>query len=107
MVGVGMSFSEQRHELARLLLQATKGKMTRVKILQALQDGSKNCNQLSQYLKLNWKSIRYHLKILGEADLIDVTRLFQRTAFYRLTEFGETVLGEVNLLSIKEDTEKL
>ena len=52
------------------LLAGTRGGINRVRIIKALQDKPRNANQLSEFLKMDYKTIRHHLHILLKNRLI-------------------------------------
>jgi len=64
------------HGVKRLLwwlLSGTVGGPNRGRILQALCDQPRNANELASFLKLDYKTIRHHLKILKKNNLITTT----------------------------------
>jgi len=52
------------------VLAGTRGGPTRISILKLLKDRPYNSNQLSTTLKLDYKTIQHHLKVLEENRLI-------------------------------------
>jgi DNA-binding transcriptional ArsR family regulator len=52
------------------LIAGTKGGVNRARIIQKLHERPYNANQLSEELKLDYKTIRHHLKILNENQII-------------------------------------
>lgn len=48
------------------ILAGTKGGRTRAKIIIALKERPMNANQLADLMKLDYKTIRYHLNLLLE-----------------------------------------
>jgi len=52
------------------LIGSTKGGANRAKILKALSERPANPNQLSTVLKLDYKTVLHHLKVLSENGLV-------------------------------------
>ncbi len=52
------------------LFAGTRGGPSRAEIIKALQDRPCNANQLAQVLKVDYKTIQHHVKILQENGLI-------------------------------------
>ena len=52
------------------LIAGSKGGVTRAKIIESLQENSQNANQLANSLKMDYRTIRHHLKILQKNRLI-------------------------------------
>lgn len=52
------------------ILAGTKGGRTRARIIIALKERPMNANQLADLMKLDYKTIRYHLNLLLENDLL-------------------------------------
>ncbi|MBU3902068.1 MAG: winged helix-turn-helix domain-containing protein [Candidatus Thermoplasmatota archaeon] len=52
------------------LIAGTKGGINRAYILRALKDRPYNANQLSELLKLDYKTVRHHLKVLLDNNII-------------------------------------
>ena len=52
------------------LLAGTRGGLTRVKIIMALKEAPQNANQLATSLKLDYRTIRHHLKVLEKNKLV-------------------------------------
>ena len=52
------------------LIGSTKGGANRAKILKALNERPANPNQLSTVLKLDYKTVLHHLKVLSENGLV-------------------------------------
>jgi DNA-binding transcriptional ArsR family regulator len=52
------------------LIAGSTGGPNRAKIIMALHKKPANAHQLSNKLELNYKTVRHHLKILGENDII-------------------------------------
>ena len=55
------------------LIAGTKGGVNRARIINALNDRPYNANQLSTVLELDYKTIRHHLKVLSENNVVTST----------------------------------
>jgi len=55
------------------VLAESKGGQNRVRILQALRDRPRNANQLAEELRLDYKTVRYHLGVLQNEHLVTDT----------------------------------
>lgn len=84
------------------LIGSTKGGANRAKILKLLNERPANPNQLSTGLKLDYKTILHHLKVLSENGLVitDVKDRYGATYFL-------TPLMEKNFGSFREILEKI
>ena len=71
-----------------MMLYSSKGATSRNRILTSLQSGSKSCNLLATELRLNWRTIYRHLKILEKWSLVKSFDFGERK-FYKLTMKGE------------------
>ena len=52
------------------VLTGTRGGKNRVRILQAVDEKPRNANQLAEDLGLNYKTVRHHLDVLREKNLV-------------------------------------
>jgi len=52
------------------LIAGTRGGPTRAKIIKALNEAPQNANQLANLLKMDYRTIRYHLKVLQKNRII-------------------------------------
>lgn len=52
------------------VLTGTRGGENRVRILNALDEQPRNANQLAEELDLDYKTVRHHLDVLMENDII-------------------------------------
>ena len=52
------------------VLTGTRGGVTRIRILNTLRERPCNINQLSERLKMDYKTIQHHIKILEDNKLI-------------------------------------
>jgi len=55
------------------LIAGTKGGVNRARMIKALNDRPYNANQLSEVLGLDYKTIRHHLKVLSENNVVTST----------------------------------
>ncbi|MXR50225.1 helix-turn-helix domain-containing protein [Halovenus sp. WSH3] len=55
------------------VLAGTRGGPNRARILRALDDRPRNANQLAEDLDLAYKTVRHHLDVLEENDVIEST----------------------------------
>ncbi len=55
------------------LIAGTKGGVNRARMINALNDRPYNANQLSTVLELDYKTIRHHLKVLSENNVVTST----------------------------------
>ena len=66
----------QSHAMKRVLwwlIAGTKGGVNRARMINALKDRPYNANQLSTVLELDYKTIRHHLKVLSENNVVTST----------------------------------
>jgi len=52
------------------VLAGTRGGPNRIRILRALDDRPRNANQLAEDLDLNYDTIRHHLDVLDDNDVV-------------------------------------
>jgi DNA-binding transcriptional ArsR family regulator len=52
------------------LIAGTKGGINRAKIIKLIYDRPYNANQLTEKLGLDYKTVRYHLRVLEKNDVI-------------------------------------
>jgi DNA-binding transcriptional ArsR family regulator len=52
------------------VLAGTRGGPNRVRILRALDDRPRNANQLAEDLELNYDTVRHHLDVLVDNDVV-------------------------------------
>jgi DNA-binding transcriptional ArsR family regulator len=71
------------------LIGSTKGGANRAKILKLLNERPANSNQLSIVLKLDYKTVLHHLKILSENGLVITDNKDKYGATYFLTPLME------------------
>jgi DNA-binding transcriptional ArsR family regulator len=53
------------------LLASSRGGPTRVRILRAIEDRPRNANQLAEVLDLDYTTVRHHLDVLMENNVLD------------------------------------
>jgi hypothetical protein len=69
LIGCDIKHACQLHAMERVLwwlIAGTKGGVNRARMINALRDRPYNANQLSEVLALDYKTIRYHLKVLSD-----------------------------------------
>ncbi len=52
------------------LIAGTRGGVTRAQIIKALKETPQNANQLANLLKMDYRTIRHHLKVLQKNRII-------------------------------------
>jgi DNA-binding transcriptional ArsR family regulator len=52
------------------LIAGTRGGATRAKIIETLKENPQNANQLANQLKMDYRTIRHHLKVLEKNKII-------------------------------------
>lgn len=52
------------------VLTGTRGGKNRVRILRAVNERPRNANQLAEELELDYKTVRHHLDVLVENDVL-------------------------------------
>jgi DNA-binding transcriptional ArsR family regulator len=52
------------------LIAGSRGGVTRAQIIQALKETPQNANQLANWLKMDYRTIRHHLKVLEKNRII-------------------------------------
>jgi DNA-binding transcriptional ArsR family regulator len=52
------------------LIAGTRGGVTRAKIIQTLKENPQNANQLANFLGMDYRTIRHHLRILQKNRII-------------------------------------
>lgn len=55
------------------VLTGTRGGTNRARILRALQERPRNANQLADELNLDYKTVRHHLDVLVENDIVEAS----------------------------------
>jgi DNA-binding transcriptional ArsR family regulator len=70
------------------VLTGTRGGPNRVRILRAVDDRPRNANQLADHLGLDYTTVRHHLDVLREHDIVGRTGDDYGTVYYP-TEYTE------------------
>lgn len=71
------------------LLVGTKGGPNRLQIINLIKDEPMNANKMGERLKLDYKTIQHHLKILQENNVVVTSGSGSYGAMYFLTPFME------------------
>lgn len=84
------------------LIASTKGGVNRARVLELLDSHPANANQIASELKLDYKTVLHHLRVLSENGLIitDAKEMYGATYFL-------TPLMEKNLQSFREILAKI
>jgi len=53
------------------VLTGTRGGANRVRLLRAIDDRPRNANQLAEDLDLDYKTVRHHLDVLMDNDVVE------------------------------------
>lgn len=65
-----MFFRDIMRKLLWYLIAGTKGGFNRARIIKYLHERPYNANQLSEKLNLDYKTIRHHIKVLEDNNII-------------------------------------
>ena len=90
------------------LFASTRGAVTRIRIVNLLQNHPYNTNQISKELSMDYKAITHHLKILEKNNLLGKFEANYGAAYYLSTLFEENqeIFNEiVEKLQIKNQKE--
>ena len=79
----------------------SRGGFNRLRLVQTIKEKPLNANQLAKELKLDYKAIQHHVKVLEKNNII--TKVGEK---YNVTYFISTFL-EVNMDTFNEIAEKL
>lgn len=71
------------------LIAGSRGGANRVGIIRALKERPFNANQLAETLHLDYKTVRHHLKVLAENNVIVASGKDQYGAMYFLSPMME------------------
>lgn len=91
--------------LITYLIAGTRGGETRAKIIQTLKKTPMNMNKLANHLKMDYKTIQYHLRVLEENNIIRIIKKGKYGALYYLSpemEENYHLLGEIWVKSGKK-----
>ncbi len=64
------------------VLTGTRGGPNRVRILRAIDDRPRNANQLAEHLDLDYTTVRHHLDVLREHEVVARTGDGYGTVYY-------------------------
>lgn len=73
-------------QLLWYLIAGTRGGETRARLLWSIKNKPANANQLSLSLKLDYKTVQHHLKILVENNMLSALNKGNYGAVYFLSE---------------------
>jgi DNA-binding transcriptional ArsR family regulator len=111
-MGIFALSSEKDPEYRRLvyfLLAATRGGMNRIQILKHLRDEPANANRLATDLKLDYKTVVHHIKVLEQHGLIVSSNKGEYGNVYFLSPYFESrysILEEIWAKVDKAKTQK-
>jgi DNA-binding transcriptional ArsR family regulator len=71
------------------LIAGTRGGVTRAKIIKALREKPQNANQLATLLKMDYRTIRHHLKVLQKNRIITSAGEGYGTTYFLSVEMEE------------------
>ncbi len=71
------------------LIAGTRGGVTRSKIIETLRENPQNANQLANTLKMDYRTIRHHLKILKKNRIITSAGNGYGTTYFLSPEMEE------------------
>lgn len=71
------------------LIAGTRGGVTRAKIIKALEETPQNANQLANLLKMDYRTIRHHLKVLEKNRIITSAGDTYGTTYFLSPEMEE------------------
>lgn len=69
------------------LIAGTKGGETRGRIIELLKNNPSNANKIAESLKLDYKTIRHHLRVLEKNNIITAENKGGYGSVYFLSEF--------------------
>ena len=91
------------------LIAGTRGGVTRAKIIETLRENPQNANQLANMLKMDYRTIRHHLKVLKKNRIITSAGNGYGTTYFLSPEMEENygIFEEIlNKLWKKQKREK-
>lgn len=71
------------------LIAGTRGGVTRARIIKALKEKPQNANQLATLLKMDYRTIRHHLKVLQKNRIITSAGEGYGTTYFLSVEMEE------------------
>jgi len=75
------------------LVARMRGSPTRIRLLNAINNSSKNKLQLAKELKVDWKTIDNHIAMLLQSRLVEEKTVVGTSKYYAITRNGEKVLS--------------
>ncbi|ELZ98998.1 putative transcriptional regulator [Haloferax mucosum ATCC BAA-1512] len=83
------------------LFAGSRGGTTRAKLIRALSERPRNANQLSDVLGMDYNTVRYHLDLLVEHDILETgdetygTMYFFTDRFEQHRDQFETIVSKI------------
>jgi predicted transcriptional regulator len=71
------------------LIAGTRGGVTRAKIIQTLKENPQNANQMANFLGMDYRTIRHHLRILQKNRIITSAGNGYGTTYFLSPEMEE------------------
>jgi DNA-binding transcriptional ArsR family regulator len=71
------------------LIAGTRGGVTRAKIIETLKEKPQNANQLANFLEMDYRTIRHHLKVLGKNRIVTSAGNGYGTTYFLSPEMEE------------------
>ncbi|UCC91262.1 MAG: winged helix-turn-helix transcriptional regulator [Candidatus Aenigmatarchaeota archaeon] len=84
------------------VLAGTRGGLMRIKIIEKIKDRPYNANQLKEELKVDYKTVQHHLKVLLENKILTTSEEKKYGSVYFLSP-----IVEKNIHIIEEIREKI
>lgn len=76
------------------MLAGSRGGENRARIVKALRERPYNANQLAEYLKLDYKTVKHHLKVLEDNGIVVSAKKLKYGSVYVLSEEMERMFEE-------------
>ncbi|MGQ9597275.1 MAG: ArsR/SmtB family transcription factor [Thermoproteota archaeon] len=76
------------------MLAGSRGGESRARIVKALRERPCNANQLAEFLELDYKTIRHHLKVLEDNGIVVSAKRLKYGSVYVLSEEMENMFEE-------------
>ncbi len=92
------------------LLAGTRGGENRARIIHSLDEKPRNANRLSESLDLDYKTVRHHIDMLQDYDIVESggndygEMYFLTTRFEDHRESFEEITSELNLENDEEES---
>ncbi len=96
-----MTVDPHTKRLLWFIFAGSRGGLNRLRIISSIRQNPQNTNQLAKELRLDYKAIQHHIKVLEKNNLI--SRMGEK---YGITYFVSTFL-EVNMETFEEIAKKL